>query len=468
MPSSLSSFVLALALVVRVSSAPLSCSSSNSPSLAPLLNNHLYGPINNSYIVVLKPETSPQILQNHFNFLATLHQVQPLSDPGFAIRHVYDHINGYSGRFSEDAVARLRAMPEVDFIERDQIVHTQATQAGAPWGLARISHRLRLTLATFNRYEHDPAGGNGVDVYVIDTGINILHAEFQGRAEWGLTVPENEADVDGNGHGTHCAGTIASRKYGVAKAAKVIAVKVLGANGSGRMSDVIGGVLYAITSAVSKANAADPSHKGSVINMSLGGGKSRALERAVNGAVDAGLHVAVAAGNDNRDACNYSPAGAEKVVTVGASTIRDERAYFSNHGRCVDVFAPGLGILSTYTGSNYATAVMSGTSMASPHTAGLLAYLLSLDRAQFSALSEPEPAQPFFASSVWGSSLYVMLGGWFPSFFSVRHFTDDSEVSMTITPPQLKKALLHLATRNTLKDVGPRSPNLLIFNNYTA
>lgn len=205
-----------------------------------------------------------------------------------------------------------------------------------------------MGFGTFTKYLYDVEGGDGVDVYVIDTGINVRHVEFQGRAEWGKTVPLNDQDIDGNGHGTHCAGTIASRKYGVAKAAHVIAVKVLGTDGSGSMSDVLDGVLWASDRATEKAQQAKAefkatgkaNHKGSVANMSLGGGKSRALEAAVNKAVDRGLHFAVAAGNDNRDACNYSPAGAEKAITVGASTITDERAYFSNYGQCVRCFSP--------------------------------------------------------------------------------------------------------------------------------
>jgi len=216
-------------------------------------------------------------------------------------------------------------------------------------GLARVSHRKRLNFGTFTLYEYDPTGGEGVDVYIVDTGININHVEFEGRASWGKTIPQNDVDEDGNGHGTHCAGTIGSRKYGVAKAVNLIAVKVLGSNGSGTMSDVVGGVLWAADQAASKLAAAKAEyaatgktkHKGSVANMSLGGGKSQALDDAVNRAVDSGMHFAVAAGNDNRDACSYSPAAAEKAVTVGASTLGDERAYFSNHGECVDVFAPG-------------------------------------------------------------------------------------------------------------------------------
>lgn len=170
--------------------------------------------------------------------------------------------------------------------------------------MARISHRPRLTFGSFTKYLYNPQGGDGVDVYVVDTGINIDHVEFEGRASWGKTIPQNDVDEDGNGHGSHCAGTIASAKYGVAKKAHVIAVKVLGSNGSGSMSDVVGGVAWAAKNAKAKLQAAaaelaatgKTNHKGSVANMSLGGGKSQALDDAVNRAVAGGLHFAVAAG----------------------------------------------------------------------------------------------------------------------------------------------------------------------------
>ncbi|KAJ7270130.1 peptidase S8/S53 domain-containing protein [Mycena haematopus] len=487
-------FTLALSLAAAVSSTPLSTNPFYTPSqrtpltLAPLVENFRYAPINNSYIVVLKPDASPETMQNHFNFLVAAHQAQPLVDDSFAIRHVYEHIKGYSGRFSRESVEQLRAMPEVDFIERDQVVRTQDTQNSAPWGLARVSHRKKLGFGTFRKYEYDPSGGEGVDVYVIDTGINIKHVEFQGRASWGLTVPENDVDEDGNGHGSHCAGTIASRKYGVAKAAHVIAVKVLGSNGSGSMSDVVKGVTFAAAAAQAKAAAAaaevkatgKTAHKGSVANMSLGGGKSEALDRAVNAAVDGGLHFAVAAGNDNRDACNYSPAAAEKAVTVGASTLGDERAYFSNHGKCVDVFAPGLNILSTFNGGPEATATLSGTSMASPHTAGLLAYLLSLYPSksfdpELSAFVDPPTLQRPFSMAL-GSSLYVVahaaLPGWAASWLPAPPAEEVAPVPVPITTLQLKRALLQLSTPNMLKDaqgdLPAGSPNLLIFNNYTS
>ena len=159
-------------------------------------------------------------------------------------------------------------------------------------------------MGTFTKYVYDVRGGEGVDVYVIDTGINVGHVEFEGRASWGKTIPQNDEDVDGNGHGTHCAGTIASKSYGVAKAAHVVAVKVLGSNGSGTMSDVVGGVVWAAQAAAAKmqeslkefAATGSTKHKGSVANMSLGGGKSKALDDAVNRAVDSGMHFAVAAG----------------------------------------------------------------------------------------------------------------------------------------------------------------------------
>ena len=265
-------------------------------------------------------------------------------------------------------------------------------QSNAPWGLARISHRESLSLGTFSKYLFATDGGEGVDVYVIDTGTNVEHVDFEGRAYWGRTIPPYDEDIDGNGHGTHCSGTIAGKKYGVAKKANIYAVKVLGTNGSGTMSDVIKGVEWAVNRHNEQVKAAKDGKgkkgfKGSAANMSLGGGKSPALELTVNAAVDAGIHFAVAAGNDNRDSCGYSPAGAEKAVTVGASTLSDERAYFSNFGKCNDIFAPGLNILSTWTGSKYATNTISGTSMASPHIAGVLAYFLSLQPAKDSAYS---------------------------------------------------------------------------------
>lgn len=184
--------------------------------------------------------------------------------------------------------------------------------------------------------------------------------------------------------------------------------------------DVVKGVDWATNDYLKdkkSALAAGKKFKGSAANMSLGGGKSPSLDATVNGAVDAGLVFAVAAGNDNKDACDYSPARAEKAITVGASTIFDERAYFSNYGKCVDVFAPGLNIESIWNTNKYATNTISGTSMASPHVAGLAAYLL--------ALSEEGTA-----------------------------------------PKEIKNQILEMATRNVFKDLPKDTPNLLIYNGY--
>lgn len=312
---------------------------------------------------------------------------------------------------------------------------TPALEKNAPWGLARISHRDSLGFGDFNKYLYSESGGEGVDAYVIDTGTNIEHVDFEGRASWGKTIPQGDEDIDGNGHGTHCSGTIAGKKFGVAKKANIYAVKVLKSNGSGTMSDVVKGVEWAATAHSSSVSAAKKGKKkgfkGSVANMSLGGGKSRVLDLAVNAAVDAGLHFAVAAGNDNADSCNYSPAAAENAVTVGASTLADERAYFSNFGACNDIFAPGLNVLSTWIGSKYATNTISGTSMASPHIAGLLAYFLSLQPSSDSAFAVAE-----------------------------------------ITPKRLKANIIGIATEGALTNVPADTANILAWNgggksNYT-
>ncbi|KAI8842305.1 serine protease [Chytriomyces cf. hyalinus JEL632] len=329
-----------------------------------------------------------------FGFHASLSSLSSGSSfpRGFILKHL-----------SIAELARVREISSIAFIEQDQIVSTsvpvpaskqasgakfmdgEISQDTAPWGLARVSHELKPDFEHgVDDYVYFNNDGLGVDVYVVDTGININHVEFEGRAYWGATIPENDKDEDGNGHGTHCAGTIASKAYGVAKMANVVAVKVLRSNGSGSMSDVLKGIEWVAREHVEKNQAGGASRDGrtgnkkSVANMSLGGGKSEALDRAVDGAVSVGVHFAVAAGNDNSDACKYSPAAAKKAITVLATTQEDERAYFSNWGKCVDIGAPGHLILSTWIGSsNSANNTISGTSMASPHVAGVIAAYIS-------------------------------------------------------------------------------------------
>ncbi|GAA6005714.1 hypothetical protein JCM10207_005305 [Rhodosporidiobolus poonsookiae] len=439
--------------------------------------------VDSSYIVVLEDHLEDHDIDSHHRAVHSIHaehEKARLLSAGadsntkhHGIRHKYKvggrkhrgrgkkQLKGYSGHFSERTVDRIRAMKGVRYVERDSLVWANEVEKGAPWGLARISHRNTLSFGTFNKYEYDSQAGEGVDAYVIDTGVNVDHVELEGRAKWGKTIPR-DPDQDLNGHGSHVAGTIASAKYGVAKKANIIAVKVLGAGGSGTMSDVVAGVAWAADSAAEaaqlKAQGKNPKHKGSVANMSLGGGKSQALDDAVDAAVEDGLHFAVAAGNDNRDACAYSPAAAVNAITVGASTISDERAYFSNHGKCVDIFAPGLNILSIWNSGNRSINTISGTSMASPHIAGLAAYMLGSEWAASAALDEALELEAERDAS-FAQSLSQFAFGKPAARKAEDHL---------LSPKALKKAMLKIATKGALRDLNEGSPNLLSFNNFTS
>ncbi|KAL7419997.1 proteinase B [Cryptotrichosporon argae] len=496
-----------LALIPYVLATPIT-TPPDAPVIAPLRTTGEH--IDDAYIVVFKKGINRDQIALHLADVEGWHGTDPLNsftsdgevDFG-GINHVYApstskfNYFGYAGKFSQSTLDAIRASPDVAYVEHDQVIRTydvpagvdeplaasgMSTELGAPWGLARISHREPLHLSTFQKYLYDSHGGEGVTAYVIDTGINVDHVEFEGRARWGKTIPKNDVDKDGNGHGTHCAGTIASRKYGVAKAAEVVAVKVLGSNGSGTMSDVVAGVVWAGEQAAeAEAKAAKElaatgktKHKGSVANMSLGGGKAQTLDDAVDAAVEAGLHFAVAAGNDNKDACSYSPAASKRAITVGASTLGDSRAYFSNHGKCVDVFAPGLNILSTWNSGNSSTNTISGTSMASPHIAGLLAYLLSIEGSKSFGIHNVDAIA---AELVAQPSLYAQAYSLLPKLAQailpepvIELVAGDDEfapVPMKISPAQLKKALIGLASPGLITDLPSGTPNLLAFNNAT-
>ncbi|KAJ4359576.1 uncharacterized protein N0V89_000131 [Didymosphaeria variabile] len=282
----------------------------------------------------------------------------------------FSGFTGFAGTLSDTELANLKASSAVDYIIQDAEVTTQDIQyeADAPWGLGRISHVEKGNTT----YAYDSSAGEGTCAYVIDTGILTTHPEFEGRAEWLENFTGDGDDSDGAGHGTHVAGTIGSVTYGVAKKTKLYAVKVLDASGSGTYSGVIAGIDYVATDHTTR-----DCPKGSVANMSLGGGKNQAVNDAVAAAVASGVFFAIAAGNNNGNAANYSPASEPTAFTVAASDINDAKASFSNYGALVDIWGPGVSILSTWNDGS--TNTISGTSMATPHIAGLAAYLLGTD-----------------------------------------------------------------------------------------
>jgi subtilisin family serine protease len=275
------------------------------------------------------------------------------------MKHVFQHaINGFAAEMSEEDAEALSNDFRVKFVEEDGVVTADVTQTGATWGIDRIDQRNRPLDGNYN-YNWT---GSGVRAYVIDTGIRTTHTQFGGRAS-NVFDAFGGSGADCNGHGTHVSGTIGGSTYGVAKSALLRGVRVLDCNGSGSTSGVISGVDWVT------ANHINPA----VANMSLGGGVSTALDTAVNNLANSGVPIAVAAGNSNANACNSSPARAANAITVGSTTTTDARSSFSNFGTCLDLFAPGSGITSAWFSSNTATATLSGTSMASPHVAGVAA-----------------------------------------------------------------------------------------------
>ena len=345
-------FVLAGLTAVIFLSSPVPTTQAKKDKLRKSANK-----IENSYIVVLDDEVvgerglmsiAPYIASE----LATSHRGR--------ITNVYQHaLNGFAVNMSEADAEALSQDFRVKFVEEDSIVTADATQSNPPWGVDRIDQRNRPLNAiyTFNWT------GSGVRVYVIDTGIRTAHTQFGGRAANNFDAFGGNGQ-DCNGHGTHVAGTVGGSTYGVAKNALLRGVRVLNCSGSGSNSGVIAGVDWVRLNHIAPA----------VANMSLGGGISSALDTAVNNLHNANVTIAVAAGNSNgANACNFSPARAANAITVGSTTTTDARSSFSNIGTCLDIFAPGSGILSAWWTSNTATATLSGTSMASPHVAGAAA-----------------------------------------------------------------------------------------------
>jgi len=286
---------------------------------------------------------------------------------GARVRQTFGAVlNGFEAGMTEAAAKRLAADPSVAYVEQNQTISLSATQTGATWGLDRIDQRARPLSTT---YTYSTTASN-VTAYIIDTGILYSHSDFGGRASFGYDAV-GTGGVDCNGHGTHVAGTVGGTTYGVAKAVKLVGVRVLNCAGSGTTAGVIAGVNW-VTS-----NAKKPA----VANMSLGGGVSTTLDNAVASSISSGVTYALAAGNSTANACNSSPARVASAITVGATTSTDAKASYSNYGTCLDIFAPGSSITSDWYTSSTATNTISGTSMASPHVAGAAALVLSVNPA---------------------------------------------------------------------------------------
>ncbi|OLN90169.1 Alkaline protease 1-like protein 3 [Colletotrichum chlorophyti] len=363
--------------------------------------------VTGKFIVTLKSGISARDLDSHMNWVDAVHKrsLSRRDTAGVEKKYKIGKFSGYSGHFDDATVEELKNNPDVVEIEPEQIYTLEAvtTQSGATWGLGTISSRTSGS----STYRYDDSAGAGTFAYVVDSGINIRHTEFEGRATQGYNAAGGAFD-DTFGHGTHVAGTIGSKTYGVAKKASLIDVKVfIGRTSS--TSIILDGYQWAVNDIISKGRA-----RRSVVNMSLGGGASTAFNNAVAAAYESGILSVVASGNENLPASTRSPASAPEALTVGAIDSSWAEPTYSNYGDAVDILAPGSAVLSTYIGSTTATLSNTGTSMATPHVAGLALYLNTLEGVN--------------------------------------------------TPAALKARILSLATKGAVRTLRAGSPNLIAFN----
>ena len=344
---------ISAAVAVTAGATLLTLPSGAAPAEGKVYGTNAETAVAGSYIVMLDQKADKKDLAQEY---------------GGKLRKSYNSsVNGFSASgLTETEAKRLAADPAVDKVVQNKKFSINATQDTPPsWGLDRIDQE---DTAGDKKYTYPDSAGEGVTAYVIDTGVRITHQDFEGRATHGFdAVDGDDSADDGNGHGTHVAGTIAGASHGVAKKAKIVAVRVLDDQGSGTTEQVVAGIDWVTQN-----------HQGpSVANMSLGGGADEALDAAVQKAVASGVTFGVAAGNESSDAGQGSPARVPEAITVASSTVDDQQSDFSNFGSVVDIYAPGSDITSAWNDSDTGTKTISGTSMATPHVVGAAAVYLA-------------------------------------------------------------------------------------------